>query len=538
MSDREFPGAACAMIAFEGTEVDERIAGQVADPSVAGVTLYGPINIENAEQTIRLSADLQRAAGRPLLIAVDQEGGQLTAAGPETTHFAGNMALGAVGDDDLALRVGTAIGLELAALGINVNYAPVADVATRPYNPSLGIRSFGEDPGAVSSLTAATTRGLQSSGVAATLKHFPGKGEADVDPHHELPVLDLDLDRLNRVEFAPFRAGIDAGAHLLMVGHYGLPAVTGSRELPTSASSAVLRGLIRQELGFDGVIVTDALDMGAFGGIALEEPLAAGCDLLMYGPAQAGTLPMARPNGGGALPLSMGGGPGALPLSMGGGPGALPPRLQALLEWLSGFTQPDSSLIGCSEHAALAGELATRSITLVRDDQNRIPLRLSAESRVLAVMPQPTDLTPADTSSMVAPGLGAALRVRHPATTEITVSYSPTDAEIAAVTAAAGAHDVVIVGTIDANDAQKQMVRLLAGADLDRDRTVVTVSLRTPYDLAGYPEASTHLAAYGIHPPTLAALVDALLGRAPISGRLPVAIPGLFPIGHGLMRAV
>ena len=518
MSDGEFPGAACAMIAFEGTEVDERIADQVAHPSVAGVTLYGPINIENAEQTIRLTADLQRAAGRRLLIAVDQEGGQLTAAGPETTHFAGNMALGAVGDDDLALRVGTAIGLELAALGINVNYAPVADVATRPYNPSLGIRSFGEDPGAVSTLTAAMTRGLQSSGVAATLKHFPGKGEADVDPHHELPVLDLDLDRLNRVEFAPFRAGIEAGARLLMVGHYGLPAVTGSRDLPTSASSAVLRGLIRQQLGFDGVIVTDALDMGAFGGIALEEPLAAGCDLLMYGPAQAGTLPMARPNGG--------------------GPDAFPPRLRALVQWLSGFTQPDPSVIGCPEHAALAGELAARSITLVRDDHNRIPLKLPAESRVLAVMPQPTDLTPADTSSMVAPGLGAALRNRHPATTEITVSYSPTDAEIAAVAAAAGAHDVVVVGTIDANDAQKQMVRLLVSADLERDRTVVTVALRTPYDLAGYPQASTHLAAYGIHPPTLAALADALLGRAPISGRLPVAIPGLYPIGHGLMRAV
>lgn len=510
MTDRASSGAACALIAFEGTRVEGRIADQMADPRVAGVTLYGSINIENADQTRLMTSDLQRAAGRLVLIAVDQEGGQLTAAGPDTTHFAGNMALGAVGDEDLARRVGAATGRELAALGINLNYAPVADIASRPYNPSLGIRSFGEDPAAVSRLTAAMVQGLQSSGVAATLKHFPGKGEAQVDPHLELPILDLDLDRLNRVEFAPFRAGIEAGARFVMIGHYGLPAITGNRHLPSSASSAVLRGLVRDELGFDGVIVTDALDMGAFEGVSLEEPLSAGCDLLLYGPAQAGTLPIAT---------------------------RASSRLDSVMAWLAGFPQPDPSVIGSSQHAALAAELAARSITLVRDDERRLPLKVSSESTILAVMPQPTDLTPADTSSMVAPGLGSALRLRHHATDEITVSYSPTDSEIAAVAAAAPSHDVVIVGTIDANDAQKHLVRLLAGASAGTDRTLITVSLRTPYDLAGYSEASTHLAAYGIHPPTMTALVDAIFGLEPISGRLPVAIPGLFPVGHGLMRA-
>ena len=152
MTDRPSPGAACALIAFEGTTVEGQVAAQIADRRVAGVTLYGSINIENAEQTRSMTADLQRTAGRLVLIAVDQEGGQLTAAGPDTTHFAGNMAIGAVGDEGLASRVGAATGLELAALGINLNYAPVADIASRPYNPSLGIRSFGEDPAAVSRL--------------------------------------------------------------------------------------------------------------------------------------------------------------------------------------------------------------------------------------------------------------------------------------------------------------------------------------------------------------------------------------------------
>jgi beta-N-acetylhexosaminidase len=476
------------------------------------VTLYGAVNIENAEQTHRLTAELQRAAGRRLLIAVDQEGGQLTAAGPDTTPFAGNMAIGAVGDEDLAQRVAAATGVELAALGINLNYAPVADIASRPGNPSLGIRSFGEDPGAVSKLTAAMVKGLQSSGVAATLKHFPGKGEAHVDPHLELPVLDLDLERLNRVEFAPFRAGIEAGARFVMVGHYGVPAVTGSRSLPSSAAPAVLRGLIRDELRFDGVIVTDALDMGAFEGVPLEEPLAVGADLLLYGPAQAGTLPQAVSS---ADSVS---------------------RIDQVLAWLELFPQPDLSLVGSSQHRSLAAELARRSITLVRDEENVLPLKLSAEARLLAVMPRPTDLTPADTSSMVSPGLGSALRHHHPATTEITVGYSPTDADISAVLAAADAHDVIVVGTIDANDAQSRLVRLLIGPEGARHRRVVTVSLRTPYDLASYPQASVHLACYGIHPPTMAALADAFFGRSAITGRLPVAIPDLYPIGHSLTR--
>ncbi len=164
-----------------------------------------------------------------------------------------------------------------------------------------------------------------------------------------------------------------------------------------------------------------------------------------------------------------------------------------------------------------------------------LPLQLRSEDRVLAVMPQPTDLTPADTSSLVKPGLANAIRRRHLATTEMTVSYHPTDAEIAEVVAAAAVHDVVVVGTIDAGSAQKTLVKALVGSRTD-SRPVVTVALRTPYDLSGYPEAGTHVATYGIHPPTMAALADALFGFAPMPGRLPVAIPGLYPIGHGLIK--
>lgn len=492
------------MVAFEGTSVDSRLADLMQDPRVAGVTLYGALNITNAEQTLRLTEEVQRAAGRPVLVAVDQEGGQLTAAGPETTHFAGNMALGATRDLNLAEQIGRAIGTELRALGITVNYAPVADVASRPWNPSLGIRAFGEEPALVGAMTAAMVAGIQSAGVAATIKHFPGKGEATVDPHHRLPVLDLDLDRLERVEFPPFRAGIEAGARLLMVGHYGLPAVIGDRTTPTSISEVAIKQLIRGLLGFEGVIVTDALDMGGFRSASTELPLAAGADLLLYGPAQVGSLPSWR--------------------------GESNPRLEQLSAWLSDYEQPPLTAVGSSDHQALATTLARRSLTLVRDTPRLLPIEIGADDRILAVMPRPTDLTPADTSSMVQPGLSSAIRTRHRSTTELLVDQEPSQPEIGAVLKAAADHDLIVAGTIDAGPGQAELV----GGLVATGKPVVTVALRTPYDLARYPSASTYVCTYGIHPASMEALAAALFGEAPMVGCLPAAVPGLYPVGHSL----
>ena len=491
-----------ALVAFQGKTVDAAFAALLADPRVAGVILYGPINIDSAEQTRLLIDDIQTAADRPLLVAVDQEGGQLIGCGPDTTPFAGNMALGAVDDPDLTRAVAAAMGRELRALGINVNLAPVCDVATRPYNPSMGIRSFGEDPALVSRHTTAFVQGLQSEGVAATLKHFPGKGEAAVDPHDELPVLDIDIDRLDEVELPPFRAGIEAGARLLMVGHYGLPAITGDRTTPTSLSPGVMDDLIRGRLGFPGLILTDALDMGGFGGADPNAPLGAGADLLLYGPAQAGALPSTPPRES--------------------------PRLADLLQWISEFPEPGLSVVACQGHRQLAKEVAERAITLVRDDPGLLPIRPGSDTRILAIMPEPKDLTPADTSSAVEPGLAVAIRAHHDATTELVTAFEPSEEEIAVAVSQAAEHDYVVVGTIDATPAQTLLVESVLATGVP----TVTVAMRTPYDLGAYPEAPTHVCTYGILPPSLDALAAALFGGS-MPGRLPVAIPGLYPVGHG-----
>jgi beta-N-acetylhexosaminidase len=171
------------------------------------------------------------------------------------------MALGAAGDDGLAERVGAATARELSALGVNVNYAPVCDVANNPANPALGIRSFGDDPPAVGRLAAATVRGLQSEGVAATAKHFPGAGDTTGDPHHVLPVVPRTPSELAERELVPFEAAFRAGARMVMTGHFALPGAAD--DLPTSLSPEILRGIAREQLHFDGVTVSDALDMHA-----------------------------------------------------------------------------------------------------------------------------------------------------------------------------------------------------------------------------------------------------------------------------------
>src|SRR4029079_9190547 len=196
----------------------------------AGVTLFMAVNVMRPAQVRELTAAVQRAGGGtdgPLLIAADQEGGQLNALGAEATQFAGNMALGAVDDDLLTERVGAAIGREARALGINVVYAPVLDLASEPGNSAMGIRSFGDDPGAVARPGAAMVRGLQSAGVAASVKHFPGLGAVDQDTHYRLGVVHGSAADLDRNELAPFRAGIAAGARPGMAAHCPRPGLTG-----------------------------------------------------------------------------------------------------------------------------------------------------------------------------------------------------------------------------------------------------------------------------------------------------------------------
>ena len=508
------------MLAFEGRTPPKRILDWIAQRPVGGFSLFRPHNYESPAQVRELTTALQlaaRAAGqRPLLIATDQEGGQLAAMGDGTTQFAGNMALGATRDPELARRVGRAIGLELAAMGVNINYGPVLDLNTNPRNPSLGIRSFGDEPGLAAGLGAAMVAGLQSAGVAATLKHFPGKGEAAVDSHFKMPVIAHSRERLEQVEFPPFKAGIDAGAKLLMTGHFAIPALTVTSAYPATVARRVMTDFARGELGFDGVIITDALDMGAItqGAGQIIDVIAAvraGVDLMLI-MLDADT--QERLYGGLALAYTR-------ELIDDSHIKSSLDRIYTLKEWAAAQPQPNLDVVGCAEHRALETELARRSITLARDEAGLLPLRLASDARVAAVMPAPKDLTPADTSSTIKPHLADALRAYHPRVDEFVTPHLPTEAEIAALRGQLAGYDLLVLGTINASMQPEQAT--LAHELLALGIPTVTAALRTPYDLAAYPAAKTHLCTYSIQPASLDALAAALFGDLAPSGQLPVA---------------
>jgi beta-N-acetylhexosaminidase len=509
------------MLAFEGTEVPEWLEARLRDSPPAGVTLFREWNMTSPEQTAELTSALQQlnSGPHPLLIAVDQEGGQLTGI-TGSTPFAGNMALGATGDVELAAKVAERMGREMAALGINLNYAPVADLSSRADNPSTGVRSFGEDPEAVARLTAATVRGLTSAEVLAAVKHFPGQGDISVDPHYELPVLDLDDERLEKTELRPFRAAVKAGVGMVMIGHYVVPALTGSRDTPIFASEQGI-DFIRDGMGFDGVVLTDALDMGALDqgpnqAIEVVAMMRAGVDLLMCMPdpelQQRVRSAVERGYARGLIPDE------ALAASR--------RRVDAIRKGLHS-PRPDPAVVGGSMDLAM--ELAEKSVTVVRNDAGLLPLRPDPGARILALQPAPSRVTPADTSNLYPPGMAQALRGHHDQITEIVYPQRPRTGDISRILTEAAGHDLVIAGTVNAGPEQAALVNGL----LQIDTPVVTVALRAPYDLTSYPASATHLCTYTALEPSMAALAR-ILFEGGGKGRLPVGIPGLHPLGHGL----
>ncbi len=519
------------MAAFAGTVLPEEMSAAIGVRPYAGVSLFRAANVDSPAQVRQLAAQIQTAAPkarRPLLIAIDQEGGQLNGLGDGPTPFAGPMAHGAAGDAGLTQRVARAMGLEMHAMGVNVDYAPTCDLATSPENPALGIRCFGDDPEAVGELAAAFVRGLQSAGVAATVKHFPGMGEGAVDTHHGLAVLPASREQFETRELVPFRAAIAAGARLAMTGHASAPALSGDADLPSSLAPAIVGDLLRRRLGFDGLTITDALDMhalpqGAAQVVDIISAVRAGQDLLLATPDP---VKLARIDEGlGQAELR-----GLLP----DGSGALvQARLAALRAWLRSFEQPELEVVGRAEHLELAAELAERSVTLIRNEDGLLPLRLEADARLAVIQPQPANLTPADTTQLVAPTLAAAVRRRWPQTEEWLVASEPTATEIAALRDSVGGCDVVILGTDAAylRPAQAELARAL----LDTQQPLVVVALRGPWDLSGYPAARTYACSYGVLEPTTEALAAALFGERPFAGRLPVDLTGLHPRGHRIV---
>src|SRR5450432_1081343 len=490
------------MHSFEGLSVPESILDGVRHGDIAAFCLFRGKNVSSPAQVRELTSSILNAAevgGQfPPIIGIDQEGGQLIAICEGATELPGNMARGATRSTSLAKQAGEVLGRELLAMGINLDFAPSLDINLSPTNPVIGSRSFGDDPQLVADLGVALIKGMQGVGVFATAKHFPGHGDTSTDSHLTLPVLPHSLDRLRQVELVPFRAAIDADVAAIMTAHILVSAVDGHN--PATVSPAVLN-MLRLELGYQGLTMSDAMDMQAVATLGKEHSvkaaLQAGIDLVILGHL-TDQLSLAAS----LRPLEDSAAVGRIRAAQAKIPHTLPPL----------------DVVGCAEHQHVAQEIADRSITLVRDN-NRLALRPAPEAKIAVITPYSENLTPADTSADTEIGLAPAIEKRHRNVQSIQFRRGSTSADIQDVVQVALAAEIVIVGTVNAyhDPVQAGLVKALQA----NGKAPIVVSLRTPYDLAEFPDIETYLCAYSVRDVAVEAVARVLFGEITATGTLP-----------------
>jgi beta-N-acetylhexosaminidase len=506
------------MVGFHATTPTPEILALIREEHVGGI-VYFTRNLRDGAQARALAAALQTAAREagqtmPLLISVDQENGLVRRLGPDATILPGNMALGATDDPALVEAVAAASGRELLAAGVTMNLAPDADVNNNPLNPVIGVRSFGADPARVAKLTAAAVRGYQGAGVVATIKHFPGHGDTATDSHLALPVVPYDRARLDAVELPPFRAGIAAGAECVMLAHVALPQIEPNPTLPASLSPAVVR-LLRDDLSYDGVIMTDCLEMQAVAGTVgipagAVLALQAGVDLVLIShtyPAQRAAIQAARDA------LARGDlDPASLRRSL-----ERLARIRSRLPWDAAPLLPEE----LAAHAALRDAAYARAVTLVRDAAGILPLHLAPEQRLLVVAQHSAALSQAVDLPYDHAGVVAAIQARHPATHALALPASASPTAQADALVAAQEADIIIAILMNAHrdPAQATLVRGL----LAIGRPVIAIAAGDPYD-ATFPDLAATLATYEYSAPALLAAVRVLFGEILAQGTLPVPL--------------
>ncbi|MCX4914845.1 glycoside hydrolase family 3 protein [Streptomyces sp. NBC_00687] len=496
-------------------------------------------NTRDPHQIADLSNGIQRASldqprGLPVLISTDQEHGIVARVGKPATLFPGAMALGAGGSRADARTVGTISGAELRAIGIRQDYSTDADVNVNPANPVIGVRSFGADPDAVAGLVAAEVKGYQSSAVAATAKHFPGHGDTAVDSHFGFPVITHTREVWEKLDAVPFRAAIRAGIDSIMTAHIMVPALDPAGD-PATLSHPILTGILRGELGYDGVVVTDALGMEGvrtkYGDDRVPVlALKAGVDQLLNPPdlhvAWNAVLDAVR---GGELTEAR------LDESI-----LRVLRLKAKLGLLSDPYVEDAAVdrvVGTRAHLREADRIAERTTTLLVNKEKLLPLSRRRTPKVLVVGADPASPSLSDGPPTTV--LAGALTELGFTATALSTGTAPTAAKITEAVTAAGGADVVVVATynVTATGSQKTLVERLVATGVP----VVAVSVRNPYDVAQLPGVGACVAAYSWIDVEVRAAARVIAGRAEPRGTLPVAVQRaddptqvLYPIGYGL----
>jgi beta-glucosidase-like glycosyl hydrolase len=524
-----------------------RLRHEVIDLGIGGYIIFGG----NLDSTAQMTHELDSEAHQPLLVASDLERGlgqQLDGG----TVFPTQMAVGATGISDLAFAQGWATAHEALPAGIELVFSPVADVASEPTNPIIGVRAWSGDPESAAEMTAAFVRGCQQAGAAATAKHFPGHGDTRLDSHIELPTVDADRETLDSRELTPFRAAVDAGVKAIMTAHVAYPQVTGD-DTPATLSPVIMTDLLRHDLGFDGLLVTDALVMGAIAerygcGEAAVMAIEAGVDVLLMPPdvdeavcavrdaARDGRISEDR------IDRSL-------------------ERIDDLHRWIGDYKDADRNHVyfppeiegafGRDErpddnhrvglhngHEAAAGHIARRAVTLLADGARAVPLSATelAEKRVavftLKDSERPINLV----------WFRSQLEAKLPSVVEVEVSERTRPDELAALAESAAAADVSVVAVFDDVAAWKgrslPSAELLTAAQclLEAAPSAIVLAFTGPEIAVELRGGAALICCYDGSEPSQRAGVDALFGESRISGRLPVDVPPRFRMGQGLTR--
>ncbi len=495
------------MVGFNGTQANEAIETHIRERFVGGVVLFSQ-NIQSPRQTAELTNQLQRLAEAttrqiPLFIGIDQEGGWVIRLKEGATVLPGNMALGATDSTELAERAGEITAVELAAVGVNLNFAPVMDVNNNPQNPVIDRRSFGESPELVSRLGVAYIHGLQRNGVLGTAKHFPGHGDTTVDSHFDLPTVNHNRERIHALELQPFRAAIDADVAAIMTAHIVYPAFDTDR--PATLSPAILTDLLRKELRFDGLIITDDMEMKAIderyrSGEAAVMAVEAGADIVMvlWSPTKqlevfnallsavkSGRISQARLNQSVKRILK-----------------------NKAAAFNQRFVDPDAveKIVRTDAHQQLAQTIASQAITVVRNRDNLLPLKLEPETTVLIFSASST--------------LFENFKAHHPNTFEVRIPEKPAGAQLQLQLPIRPADADVIVAGITSNE-QAGFIHQMS---LGKTTPIIVVALGSPYVLRHCPFVSMLLAAYDIHDASVSAAVKVIIGAQAAQGKLPVQL--------------
>jgi beta-N-acetylhexosaminidase len=515
-------------------------ASELAPPVLLNPA-YGTVILGQPLEAASILNRLQAIAQVPLLNTADFEGGVgFRIAG--ATAFPRAMAFGAIGDESLSFEAGRITGREARALGVHVNFAPVVDVNNNPRNPVINTRSFGEDPAMVGRLATAFIRGMQGEGVMATLKHFPGHGDTEVDSHIGLPVIKHPRERLDAIELPPFKAGIAGGAAAVMTGHIEMPSLDPTPATPTTLSPPIVDGVLRKELAFRGLIYTDSMGMQGVTnmhapGEAAVRAILAGNDVVLHSPddgaAFRGIVEAVKSGriATGRIDASV-----ERILRAKARAGLYKSKLVAL------DTIP--SVVGTRAHQAVADTVSERAVTLLKDERSQVPLKVARDAQLLylSVLDYPSGWRIAAPSRTFIPEL----RKRWPSVTAIELSDRTTPSELELLRATVPRYDAVVAsvfvrtasasGRVDLTAPLQRLLQDIARQTSSSNRPFVTTFFGNPYAAMYIPDLPAVLLTYDFYDRAEASAVRAIAGEAAIGARLPIALPGLFERGAGLTR--